>query len=210
MGSARATRFLIVGVGAAVIAAAAYAVAVAATGGSVTACYAKSDGAARIIKNTGVCTAAETKISWDKNAGIGATGPAGPAGATGVKGARGAKGATGPAGVIGPTGPKGATGPAGPAGSSGREVVTDSISGSGNGLKSNSIDCPAGKVAVGGGGGAFGVIDQGSNNGPRITASIPITNGQTGITGWRVDAHAAPAFGGNWNLNVYAICVNLP
>jgi hypothetical protein len=81
----------------------------------------------------------------------------------------------------------------------GREVVSNSIAGHAS-SNVNTIDCPAGKLPVGGGGGAFGAIDTGANTGPRLTASVPTT------TGWRVDAHAAVGYAGVWSLFVYAVC----
>ena len=80
-----------------------------------------------------------------------------------------------------------------------REVVSDSVAGHGS-VNTNSIDCPAGKLPVGGGGGAFGAIDTGANTGPRLVASIPTA------AGWRVDAHAATAYAGSWTLHVFAVC----
>jgi hypothetical protein len=81
----------------------------------------------------------------------------------------------------------------------GREVATDSVSGHG-GINTNSINCPTGKVPIGGGGGAFGSIDTGANTGPRVVVSLPTANG------WRVDAHAATGYAASWTLHVYAIC----
>ena len=80
-----------------------------------------------------------------------------------------------------------------------RELVSDSITGHAS-ANVNTIDCPPGKLPVGGGGGAFGAIDTGSNTGPRLTASVPTT------TGWRVDAYAAVGYAGAWSLSVYAVC----
>lgn len=227
MGSGWANRLVIVGIGVALIAGGAYA-AVSHKGGKITACYAKRGGDVRIVKRASECTADEKRIRWNKQGPVvagapgapgtvgpqGPTGPSGSVGPTGPKGPAGLDGSTGATGAIGPTGVTGAiglTGPTGPAGSTGRQVVTDSVSGSGNGLKSNSINCPADTVAVGGGGGAFGVVSDANGLGPRMTASIPITDpNDSSLTGWRVDAYAQTAFGGSWNLNVYAVCVNAP
>ena len=77
------------------------------------------------------------------------TGPAGPAGETGPAGPAGPAG--GPAGPEGPAGPAGPEGPAGPAGVSGFELVSENGSFSGGGLKTLSVSCPAGKVALCGG-----------------------------------------------------------
>ncbi len=83
----------------------------------------------------------------------GAKGAAGPKGATGAKGPvgdTGPTGDTGPAGPAGPQGAKGPTGPAGPAGANGfvtRQWVTLRFSNE----YSETVSCPAGRRAVGGG-----------------------------------------------------------
>ena len=64
-------------------------------GGTITACYAKSGGAVRIIDPSTYCKSTETLINWNQ------AGPMGPQGPQGVKGNTGATGATGPAGPAG-------------------------------------------------------------------------------------------------------------
>lgn len=87
----------------------------------------------------------------------GPVGAQGPRGAVGPQGAAGAQGAAGPQGATGPQGPQGAAGPTGPAGAdgglAGYEIVTGSavaISGTDFDV-ATSVNCPAGKVATGGG-----------------------------------------------------------
>ena len=58
--------------------------------GKLVACYAKSNGAVRIIDRSKRCKAREIRISWKRKGRIGARGPQGiqgPAGATGATGA---------------------------------------------------------------------------------------------------------------------------
>lgn len=130
----------------------------------------------------------------------GATGPAGEAGAIGPPGPTGdigPAGPTGPTGDIGPTGPTGPaglpgeageTGPAGPIGPTGPAGMFDPstitvVQQTGNldllgGLQPRSANCPAGYVAIsGGGGGPLGIGISGSY--PVLTDGVP--------TGWRID-----------------------
>ena len=82
-------------------------------------CYAKTNGATRILRPGQNCTSSEYAVQWNEQGPTGATGPAGKTGATGATGKTGATGATGKTGATGPTGKTGGTGPAGPAGPQG-------------------------------------------------------------------------------------------
>ena len=96
-------------------------------------------GAIRMIDyEAGVrCGATETLISWNER---GLLGPAGPKGSTG---SAGSDGAPGPAGTIGPPGAPGV---------SGYEVVSDDfVMTLGVEYGTSSVECPDGKVAIGGG-----------------------------------------------------------
>ena len=79
-------------------------------------CYAKTNGATRILRPGQNCTSSEYAVQWNEQGPTGATGPAGKTGATGATGKTGATGATGKTGATGPAGPAGKTGPAGPTG----------------------------------------------------------------------------------------------
>jgi hypothetical protein len=83
----------------------------------------------------------------------GQTGPAGPAGPAGPQGEKGATGDRGPAGSQGPQGPQGAQGPKGdPGGLAGYEIVASAPQTvTASNLSVGTANCPAGKVAVGGG-----------------------------------------------------------
>ena len=76
-----------------------------ASGGVISACFAKSDGSVRIIDAAKAsCKNGETLINWNQ---AGQMGPQGPQGIQGLKGDKGATGATGATGARGATGPQG-------------------------------------------------------------------------------------------------------
>lgn len=139
---------------------------------------------------------------------VGATGQAGPAGPPGPVGATGSPGPAGPAGPMGPPGPAGpagatgatgATGPAGPAGLSGRQIVdSGAITVSGLSGRREVVDCPAGKVAIGGG--VWTLL--GAMNVNSSAPKGPVFGGE----GWFADVYN-PGLGGN-TFHVYAICTN--
>ncbi len=126
---------------------------------------------------------------------IGATGPKGDTGATGGTGPKGDTGATGSPGV-GTPGPQGATGPTGPSGLSGfqREVVDGALFGPGSSGDAEA-QCPAGKVATGGGYSAGDVV--------RITSSRPLADG----TGWLVQGvNQSPTPGDMRSITAWVSC----
>lgn len=71
-------------------------------------CYAKRNGALRLVPPGRRCSGRELAVTLDA---IGPAGPKGPGGAKGKRGSTGATGAVGPAGPAGPTGPAGPQGP---------------------------------------------------------------------------------------------------
>jgi hypothetical protein len=82
----------------------------------------------------------------------GADGVAGPQGPLGERGPRGLDGAAGPPGARGPAGPQGEQGPQGPAGGiSGWTLVTTQFWVLAYDHSADSVNCPAGKVVLGGG-----------------------------------------------------------
>lgn len=131
-------------------------------------------------------------------------GPQGPAGSRGAKGARGEKG------------PAGARGPAGSPGIAGYEVVSQLFkevfienSGGMRGLSAvQTVACPGGKRAIGGG------SDLGTNaaqNGQQRSVTVSL-NGPNGTgTGWSVQLFNEETVGGGTSidLRVYAICANV-
>jgi hypothetical protein len=135
-----------------------------------------------------------------------------PAGPQGPQGPKGSKGAKGDKGQKGDKGDKGATGAAGV---SGYEVVNQTFkevfienSGSPRGLSEvKTVNCPAGKRAVGGG------TDLGTNaaqNGQQrqVTVSLSGPNG-TG-TGWSAQLfNNSTAIDTSIDLRVYAICASV-
>jgi hypothetical protein len=134
----------------------------------------------------------------------GAQGPRGDTGAQGPKGdtgAQGPKGDTGAQGPKGDTGPQGAQGPTGPAGGlSGYEVVRGATVSDAAGSYRAVANCPAGKVALGGGG------SQGSADW-YLDDSKPQANG----AGWEVQYSPGP--GANLSTNrgigeAFVICAS--
>ena len=131
---------------------------------------------------------------------VGAVGPRGYTGAVGAVGAVAAVGATGAIGVQGPAGPMGAagavgatgaTGAAGTNGVSGYQVVTEQFP-AGTQAGSVAVSCPAGKVALGGGGDMQVALQR----------SAPIMMGNL-ATGWQVSSGGADAG------TVWVICANV-
>ena len=132
----------------------------------------------------------------------------------GPRGARGARGARGPAGAQGAAGPAGAAGAAGAAGVSGYEVVGETFasvfvpdSNSTRGLSAvQTVTCPAGKRAVGGG---ADLGTNGSQNGVQrqlaISADMPTPTGD----GWSAQVfNNSLSFGASIDVRVYAICAS--
>ncbi|MGH3346651.1 MAG: hypothetical protein ACRDO4_06690 [Nocardioides sp.] len=116
-------------------------------------------------------------------------GPTGPAGPEGPAGA--------PAGPMGPAGADGATGPAGPAGVSGYVLVkSQPETFSGSGVKTVSVDCPAGTKALGGG--------HESSVPLHVAASSPSAGGST----WTTKLSRASGKG-SYTVTVTATCAQV-
>jgi hypothetical protein len=130
--------------------------------GLINGCYAKSGGTLRVIDATVTkCKCGETSLSWNQQGKPGVQGEAGPAGERGPAGADGA---------AGPPGPQGAPGAAG--GIAGYEVVTVGTESSSTADKSVFADCPAGKVATGGGAFAAPAVPGVALNQSALTANL--------------------------------------
>jgi hypothetical protein len=111
----------------------------------------------------------------------GAPGPAGPKGDAGPQGDAGPKGDTGPAGPAGPMGREGPRGPAGPSGVSGWSYHTQGQTIGAEDYATWSVECPAGKRALGG-----GVAASGSNVGSIRRSSVVQSAPAGAATGWTV------------------------
>jgi hypothetical protein len=110
-----------------------------------------------------------------------------------------------PAGAQGPQGqqgPQGEQGPQGAPGLAARQVVTSSTVTSTSDTKFLVLACPAGKVALGGGGQIL--YPAGNWVGSQVALSSSLPN----ATGWTVRAiEAGPVAGpGTWQLEGYVVC----
>jgi len=110
-----------------------------------------------------------------------------------------------PAGPQGPQGSQGAQGAQGPQGSPGlaaREIVTSATAASTSNTKFLVLACPAGKVALGGGGQVL--YPAGNWVGSEVALSSSLPNG----SGWIVRAiEAGPVAGpGTWQLEGHVVC----
>lgn len=128
--------------------------------------------------------------------------PAGPQGPKGDQGERGPLGPAGPKGVAGSQGPAGPEGPAGPRGASGVSgwsYHTVGVTISAGKFRVWTVNCPAGKKALGG-----GVATDGSAFDARIHQSAPAG---AAATGWTVTVSNT----GTTSLSEYAwvICASV-
>jgi hypothetical protein len=124
----------------------------------------------------------------------GPEGPAGPPGSDGPPGSAGPAGSEGPPGSSGPEGPPGVDGAPGPAFIPGYEIVQGPVNSvSGPAPADFDVDCPRGKVAIGGGGNHFGDY--------RLGESKPKLDG----SGWTVQ-YLEPTGGGSEAGSAWVIC----
>lgn len=154
----------------------------------------KQDGT-RVVLGARVKLTGVTYALWSPTS-AGPQGEPGPMGPQGETGPQGLQGETGPAG---PTGPQGEPGPQGPAGYgvSGKILVKATSASNSNG-KTQTVECPAGKEALGGG----GYISGGSTK-VIIQSSYPTGDP---ATGWSVAAVEVTKYNSNWSVTAYAIC----
>jgi hypothetical protein len=162
-------------------------------GGVIQACYAKGDGALRVIDAaTARCGSGENALAWNKTPPQGANGAAGPQGSKGDQGIQGPQGPKGLAGVAGPTGVAGPRGPQGPAGDPGYVIA-------GPGLWTDlpplgavvvTASCPPGKRVISG-----GYYLQ--------NAKVETARPTSDLTGWEVTARG-DLLGGA--VDVVAVC----
>ena len=151
-----------------------------ASGDVISGCYAKRDGALRVIDATvGQCKASETALAWNQSGAQGPKGDAGPAGAQGL---------------AGPQGAQGPQGPPGPAASAGYEITSSGVvTVPAWGDVTAVAPCPAGKKAVGGG---------------FVETAVDVDRSWPSFTGdaWFVHASSGSFFD-EW-VEAYAICLN--
>ena len=185
-------RLLLAGAGAlaAVVAGGAAYAAIPSADGTITACYRGQT--LRLVDSAADCGNTETAISWSQH---GEQGPPGPPGKDGASGKDGANGKDGAPGAAGPPGPAG--------GLAGYERLSHTVQPS-NDLASDVLDCPTGKVPVGGGASITGVIRTASGQIPSIVNSNPTA------TGWFSTGVAPQGYSntGSWSLTTYVICAN--
>jgi hypothetical protein len=131
--------------------------------------------------------------------------------AAGVTGAAGATGPTGPTGTTGPRGTTGAAGPTGAAGVSGYQIVTKTSSFTEDTpnvtkLLIDDVTCPAGKVAVGGGG-SGSYAPAGGTSGPAdLGESFPSNGGSTWQAGFVRPDGSFFGVGDTLSYTIYATC----
>jgi hypothetical protein len=149
----------------------------------------------------------------------GVSGPTGPQGATGLQGTPGVPGAIGPpgppgaqgsTGADGPTGPQGKTGAQGPAGPAGSpavinapQTIESSPQQETGQDRTEDVSCPAGELAIGGGGEI--VTDDDLSPKPQLLASQP-AGSQTTQTTWEVHAWSSVP-DAHWRLYVFVNCL---
>jgi hypothetical protein len=159
----------------------------------------KSGGALRVIDSAARCKSTETSLNWNQKGLTGARGP------TGVSGTTGARGSTG----------VGATGATGAAGVSGYEVVTKDIKntetfGSGTQVFGFDVQCPSGKVVVGGGAHAAillgNVVTGQADLTTRSPSSSPRMSMTRGQLGWGSANGSDFAVGEGVEGTAYAVC----
>jgi hypothetical protein len=134
----------------------------------------------------------------------GTIGPQGVPGAQGPAGGPGPKGDTGPQGLQGVPGTQGPQGVPG-AGISGYEVAYAESAFDSSTHKALTVDCPAGKTVLGGGGEAFATLGDPNRN----SAPIVMRHNEPYFNGWGIIADEFAPYEQNWLLRVYAICANV-
>lgn len=140
----------------------------------------------------------------------GELGPIGPAGLTGATGPAGAQGVPGAVGPIGPAGPAGPQGVPGAPGISGYEIVTVDSAFDSSATKLLSADCPAGKVALGGGADIFpSLADPNHDTAPVVLRASGPSTGNGVQAGWFAQSSEIGAYTFAWHMSVYAICANV-
>lgn len=210
---------------------------VPAANGVITGCYERKNGnkgsELRVIDvDAGQkCSSKDQQITWNQTGPAGAPGPAGaqgipgpigpqgaqgepgPIGPAGLTGASGPQGVQGEPGAVGPIGPAGLAGPQGAPGApglSGYEIVTSDSAFDSTTTKVGVADCPAGKVALGGGAYIFpSLSDPNRYTAPVVLhASLP-SYGNGVPAGWLAQSSEIAPYTFEWHMTVYAICATV-
>ena len=90
--------------------------------------------------------------------------------------------------------------PGAPGGLAGYEVVSSQSESSSVNGRFETVGCPAGKVAVGGGADLAGAP-------PEVALDLSSVLGADGL-GWAASAHEVAPTDGSWSLTVDAVCVD--
>ena len=152
--------------------------------GTIQGCYAKSGGTLRVIDASVTnCKAGETALNWSQK------------------------------GIPGPKGDPGEPGPAGPQGEQGEPGVPGRLAGYEDRSASSehdsstpkvaTVECPAGKVALGGGARLFD-----SNQFVAFQVALEDTTITNSGNGWTAGAHEVDAIDTPWRLVVSVICAD--
>lgn len=162
-------------------------------------------GLLRIVNPGTACGPLEKPLQWNAQGVPGPVGPQGPAGAQGPSGPAGPAGPKGDTGAQGPAGPQGLQGTPGPAGSSGitgYEHVFLSVPIPNGAFRSGTLECPAGKRVLSGG----GVLNSGFLT---LQESHGFDFDVAGVhhSGWLIDVQNGT--GGDRSFSVFAICANV-
>jgi len=146
----------------------------------------------------------------------GTPGAPGPIGPQGVQGEPGPTGPTGRPGVPGPQGmqgipgPQGVPGPQGAPGLSGYEIVTVDSEFDSSATKVLVADCPAGKVALGGGADIFpSLADPNRETAPVVLRASSPSIGNGVPAGWFAQVSEIAPYTFPWHMTVYAVCANV-
>lgn len=137
-------------------------------------------------------------------------GPVGPVGPTGRPGLQGDPGPAGPAGAQGASGLQGAPGPAGVPGLSGYEIVSVDSAFDSSATKLLSVDCPTGKVALGGGADILpSLTDPNHDTAPVVLRSSTPSTGNGIPAGWFAQSSETAPYTFSWHMTVYVICAHV-
>jgi hypothetical protein len=140
------------------------------SGGKIFGCFAKSNGALRVVQPGQKCKSSEQPLFWNQQ---------GPKGDPGLPGAKGDRGPVGPAGPKGDKGAKGDPGPTGPAGSGVGKVVRHRVvEFLDPGIRVLKVSCGPGERVTGGG---YSVGNR--TREVRVTNSTPFFDSE----GWQVE-----------------------
>jgi Collagen triple helix repeat (20 copies) len=148
-------------------------------------CHDTKTGVLRIVASDSLCTAKETRISWNEvgpKGDIGATGPQGPKGDPGAQGPAGEKGEIGATGSAGEKGETGATGPQGEPGLKGDKGDTGETGATGPKGDKGEIG-PMGPQGPQGEQGLKGEDGAQGPQGPQGEQGLKGDKGDTGATG---------------------------